>query len=80
MGTADFRKNVYNDYTVVEEVPLTFFEEILPKLEIWGMGKEAVLSLINSHSEAVIRQALAYTLFEEQQGKILRDYCGVVGK
>ena len=68
--------NSTTDYAVAEVVSPTFFEEIFPKLDIWGMGKEALLSLIDTYSEAVIRQALAYTLFEEQQGKMKENKIG----
>lgn len=59
-----------------EEVPQTFFNEIFPKVEKWGVSREVLSLLIDTQTEEAIQTGLAFTLFEEKLGKIKDNKAG----
>lgn len=59
-----------------EEVLPTLFNEIFPKVEKWGVSREVLTLLIETQPEEAILSGMAYTVFEEKQGKIKDNKAG----
>ncbi len=59
-----------------EEVLPTLFNEIFPKVEKWGVSREVLTLLIETQPEEAILTGLAFTIFEEKQGKIKDNKAG----